>query len=71
MYGPVRRPAASYQVLDNRIVQSCYREEIERIYNRSIEDIRLSGSELSTLDISNNRAYVSHTLSFPRCLGGL
>ncbi|GIM14711.1 hypothetical protein Vretimale_17650 [Volvox reticuliferus] len=48
---------ASYQVLDNRIVQSCYREEIQRIFNRSFENLNLSGVELSTLDISNNRAF--------------
>lgn len=54
----VRLSAASYQVLDNRIVQSCYRDEIQRQFNRSIDDLQLSGQELSTLGISNNSAMV-------------
>ncbi|GIL88007.1 hypothetical protein Vretifemale_16001, partial [Volvox reticuliferus] len=45
---------ASYQVLDNRIVLSCYREEIERIFKTSFD--RLSNVDLSTLDIFRNRA---------------
>ncbi|GIM01577.1 hypothetical protein Vretimale_6365 [Volvox reticuliferus] len=45
---------ASYQVLDNRIVLSCYREEIERISNTSFD--RLSNVDLTTLDIFRNRA---------------
>ncbi|GIL61099.1 hypothetical protein Vafri_15500, partial [Volvox africanus] len=47
----------SYQVLDNRIIQNCYKEEIQRIFNRSFEQLNLTGTELSTLGISKNRAF--------------
>ncbi|KXZ48949.1 hypothetical protein GPECTOR_24g239 [Gonium pectorale] len=44
---------ASFQVLDNRIVQSCYKDEIMRLFNQSRA---LTGTQLSTLEISDNRA---------------
>ncbi|GFR52729.1 hypothetical protein Agub_g15283 [Astrephomene gubernaculifera] len=47
---------ASYQVLDSSIVKYCYRDEIQQIYNTSIDQLQLSGSQLSTLNISDNRA---------------
>ncbi len=39
-------------------MQNCYRSEIEQIIKRPLSNLDLTGSELSTLNISNNRAQV-------------
>lgn len=59
-------PAASFQLLDRSVVQTCYRDDIRRLLNASdttaVDDIDffgvLTGDRLSTLSISNNQARV-------------
>mgnify|MGYP001807086799 CR=1 FL=1 len=47
--------AASFQVLDNKVVATCYRQELESL---DVNATDLTGNTLSTLVVNDNRAKV-------------